>query len=322
MSGPPDDTVLDAVAAATGAHRGDVRLVLRRPYEYATSAVLEELVVSVAGLERELILKHLSWGGLFGDAVTSKQRWLLDPRRELGVYELLAGEGVTPSFHGGSADSEAAWVLMDKAAGVELWQIGDFAIWEAVAAWLAGFHARFRGRVDELAVGNPAIIRYDGPWVERWAERAAAVVERAGDSRAAALRAVVARHSAAVAEWVAVTPVFVHGELYPSNVLVQGGVTDLDVRPVDWEMAGIGPGALDLAALSGGWDPPERDALIAAYERSAPQPEPGLRRHVSLARLHLALRWLAWADDWAPPTEHANDWLAEALDSAADLGLS
>ena len=322
MSGPPDDAVLDSVAAATGANRRDIGLLRRRRYEYATSAVLEDLLVSVAGVERELILKHLSWAGLFGDAITSKQRWLHDPRRELGVYEELAGEGVTPGFCGGSAEAEGAWVLMERAPGVELWQVGDFAIWEAVAAWLGRFHSRLRDRVVQLAARNPALIQYDGAWVGRWSELAAASVARAGDPRADAVRSVAARHGDVVAEWAALTPVFVHGELYPSNVLVDDGAADLEVHPVDWEMAGIGPGALDLAALSGGWGPSERDDLITAYERAASHPEPDLRRQVNLARLHLALRWLAWADDWRPPTEHAHDWVAEALDSAADLGLA
>jgi aminoglycoside phosphotransferase (APT) family kinase protein len=38
------------------------------------------------------------------------------------------------------------------------------------------------------------------------------------------------------------------------------------VCPVDWEMAAVGPGLVDLAALSaGGWTAPEREALALAY---------------------------------------------------------
>ena len=45
---------------------------------------------------------------------------------------------------------------------------------------------------------------------------------------------------------------FIHGELYPSNVLV--GERTGRICAVDWEMAGIGPLLLDLAALtSGAW---------------------------------------------------------------------
>jgi predicted glycoside hydrolase/deacetylase ChbG (UPF0249 family)/aminoglycoside phosphotransferase (APT) family kinase protein len=320
VSGPSDDVVRNAVATTAGVDLADVRLRRREPYEYASSAVLEEIVVSIGDTERELILKRLSWEGLFGDAVTSKQRWLHDPRREFGVYEMLAGMDVTPTLYGGSTDGDDAWMLVEKAGGVELWQVGELAVWEGVASWLAAFHVRFRGLVDELAERNPALIRYDRSWIERWTAWATEVVERVGDPRARELSAVASRYGDGVVEWAVHTPsVFVHGELYPSNVLVQGGRDDVVVRPIDWEMAGIGPGALDLAALVAGWDPPEREALIAAYERSMSQPDPELRRHVSLARLHLALRWLALTGDWRPPAEHARDWVAEALDSAADL---
>ena len=58
---------------------------------------------------------------------------------------------------------------------------------------------------------------------------------------------------------------FVHGELYPSNVLVVRDDRHPRVCPIDWEMAAIGPGLIDLAALVGGWDPPERERLVAAY---------------------------------------------------------
>src|SRR5687767_13977362 len=64
VSGPADDVVLAAVATAAGIDLGDVRLRRREAYEYASSAVLEEIVVSIGDTERELILKHLSWDGL------------------------------------------------------------------------------------------------------------------------------------------------------------------------------------------------------------------------------------------------------------------
>ena len=52
----------------------------------------------------------------------------------------------------------------------------------------------------------------------------------------------------------------------PSNVLVE--VPTGRVCPVDWEMAGIGPLLLDLAALtSASWSPRERREIAAAYWR-------------------------------------------------------
>ena len=99
---------------------------------------------------------------------------------------------------------------------------------------------------------------------------------------------------------------FVHGEFYASNILVSPG----RVCPVDWEMAGIGPGVLDLAALATAWEGADRARIVAAYadERGAPVDEEDL----DAARLVLAVQWLGWAEGWEPPREHATDWLAEA----------
>jgi hypothetical protein len=53
-----------------------------------------------------------------------------------------------------------------------------------------------------------------------------------------------------------------HGELHSPNVLARGSRTYF----VDWETAGIGPGELDLAALTvGSWTEPTRTACEEAY---------------------------------------------------------
>lgn len=87
---------------------------------------------------------------------------------------------------------------------------------------------------------------------------------------------------------------------------------------VDWEMAGLGPGLLDLAALSSGWDEAHRRELALAY-RAALRPRPGwppgegeLLALLDSASLCLAVQWLGWSPGWSPPPEHARDWLGEA----------
>ena len=79
------------------------------------------------------------------------------------------------------------------------------------------------------------------------------------------MHAALARYGEAIAPLASLPRTFVHGELYPSNVLVVRDDRDPRVCPIDWEMAAIGPGLVDLAALVGGWDPPERERLVAAY---------------------------------------------------------
>ena len=102
----------------------------------------------------------------------------------------------------------------------------------------------------------------------------------------------------------------IHGELYPSNVLVDPP----RVCPVDWEMAAIGPGVIDLAALCGGWETVAAARLTAAY---GPVDASDLAR----ACLHLALQWLGWSAGWKPPPEHSHDWLGEALALVRELDL-
>jgi len=43
---------------------------------------------------------------------------------------------------------------------------------------------------------------------------------------------------------------------------------------------------------------------------------------LNCCRLFLAVQWLGWADKWVPPSEHAHDWLAEALELAESAEFS
>jgi Ser/Thr protein kinase RdoA (MazF antagonist) len=122
-------------------------------------------------------------------------------------------------------------------------------------------------------------------------------------------------------------PELVDGDFYPANVLVEGTSGAPRIRPVDWDMAGIGPGLLDLAALtSGRWTADVRRRLALAYHatwhpRAVRPPERELLEVLELARLFVAIHWLGRSERWTPPPEHAHDWLGAALDAAARIGL-
>ena len=112
----------------------------------------------------------------------------------------------------------------------------------------------------------------------------------------------------------------IHGEFYASNILVQETREGCRICPVDWEMAAVGPGLIDLAALTlgslvrarangdGG-----RLSRHAALRRHAGLPLDDLLLALDDCRLHLAIRWLGWAPDWSPPAENAHDWLARGI---------
>ena len=188
-------------------------------------------------------------------------------------------------------------LLLERVEGLALWQIGELEVWRDVARWLARMHARLADRADE-----PHLLRLDGDYFRLWLRRAQAFSH--------GLERIAARYDEVVERLLALPVTVVHGEFYPSNILVAGP----RICPVDWEMAGAGPGLLDLAALTSGWPAEERAAIVAAY---GDVPADALE----CCRLHLAVQWLGWSPGWSPPPEHAHDWLREAGEAAEALGL-
>lgn len=311
--------------------RAEVSSIDRTPYAYATSFPLEEVVAHLGdGRTLRLILKDLTWARLLGQARHTKPRFLYEPRRCIDAYRaILPGSGAGPAFYGAHVDDRGGryWLLVEKVPGVELWQVGEFATWAAVARWLARFHRRFGGAGDELTRRTPHLLRYGPDLLSVWPSRALESAERRGLPAAPreTLARIASRYDVVVERLASVPPTFVHGELYPSNVLVDDSGPGVRPSAIDWEMAGVGPALLDLAALTSGWPEAEQAELVDAYlDELGPAPW-GHTKEVSVlfncCRLHYALQWLGWATDWSPPPEQARDWAAEAVDMAGRLGL-
>jgi hypothetical protein len=260
--------------------------VSRKPYAYGTSHRLDEVVVECSdGTRTTMLRKDL------GPA--TKPEFLHDARRERIAYQILAVAALgTPICY----DSGDDWLLLEKVDGVELWQVGDLATWAAAAHWLRRFHRHF-----ELAPPNDArLLRYGPSYFKEWWTRAA---ERHPEIDDLAMRA-----DRAIELLATDRPTFVHGEFYASNILVARN----GIAPVDWEMAGLGSGIIDLAALISGWSDTGRRAMLAAYG--------GVRENVlAAAELQLAIQWLGWSEAWLPPPEHRRDWVAEARFAAGRL---
>jgi aminoglycoside phosphotransferase (APT) family kinase protein len=307
----------------------------RRPCAYRTSFALEELDVALAdGTRLRLMMKDLSRSALHEEALAAKPELLYEPMREIHVYrDLLDGAGLgTAEYHGSSIDpaQDRWWLFIENVVGDALWQIGEFEVWEEAARWLARLHSSLGGRAARVG----PLLRYDRDLLGVWARRAAGFADDPRSAWSAAerqqVRRVTARYDTVAKELEALAPTFIHGEFYPSNVLVQQGGGTPRICPIDWEMAAVGPGLLDLAALSvGKWSDVERARLAAAY-RAAALPAAETAAHLSddefdraldLARLHLAVQWLGWEPRWEPPAEHRHDWLGEALALAERLGV-
>jgi aminoglycoside phosphotransferase (APT) family kinase protein len=294
--------------------------VERRPYAYRTSFPLEELRVELAGEGPvTLIFKQLDREELEPEAQAAKPRFLYDPEREPAVYASLLPQAPPgpPRFFGTVAEPGRHWLFVERVEGRELFQVGERVQWEEVARWLGRFHVAFAGAPRDAA----HLIVHDVAYYRRWIERAREFAREPGQprERARGVDSLAVAHEQVVEALLAEPRTLLHGESYASNVLLAPG-SDQGARiaAVDWEMAALGPGVTDLAALVGGWSDADRGAIAAAYAAAAP----GSLANLDYARLQLAIQWLGWAPaSWTPPEGQRHDWLAEALELVERLEL-
>lgn len=293
--------------------RRPLRALARSPHPYGSSHAIEQLELEFAdGDPLALVFKDVS--APLEHARAAKPAWLLHRDREIAAYlHVLGPAGLdVPACHGAIARGERRWLFLESIDAPPLWQAPDDGAWDAAAAWLARLHAQ------PLPRASDALLRYDAAHLHGWLARATALTpDGALDEVATVWERVVSR----LAAWPASV---VHGDYHPSNILVQRAGGRPRIRPVDWELAGIGPGLLDLAALtSGAWSAPARERFARAYRAALPAGQrPGageLLDALAHARLFVAVRWLGWSADWTAPAEHAHDWLADATALAREL---
>ncbi len=306
----------------------------RRPAATRSSFALEELDVRLDdGTALPLMFKNLGRQGLLEGARHAKPAFLYDPLREIETYRaILAPNQLGPTCYGAAIDDqlERYWLFLERVPGLELYWVG-LATWQQVAGWLAAMHTRFAGETELLTRTAP-VLRYDGDYYRLWMRRAQTFVRQAQPTQPEDTRQSIEwlaeRYEQVVKQLVELPMTFIHGEFYASNVLVQETGGELLVYPVDWEMAAMGPGLIDLAALTAGnWTEEEKAALALAYYAALapvcgwPAGPEAFLEALAYCQLHLAVQWLGWSSEWAPPPEHAQDWLSEALRLAEKLGL-
>jgi hypothetical protein len=236
--------------------------------------------------------------------------------REVGVYRALAGQLplVTPRLV--AADQGGDWLVMERLpAGrpPEAWSPADH---HAAIAGLARLHDRFWGLAEDLSIyrwlGRPLTADFD---IHVQAARAA--VEKIVQQRAPSILARSPGRLAAVAQLLheaervaeplrAAPQTLLHGDFWPGNLSL---LADGRLAAFDWQLASVGPFAIDLLVFinnSRWWAgdlPVAASDLIAAY-RAAMGSGPGQQ----------------WTDDeWQLLWDHAVMWrfMQEWLDLLA-----
>lgn len=308
-----------------------------RPMPYASSFAIEAANVRFDdGTTLELVCKDTGEAAMLPEAQRIKPRILYDPRREIAVYErILAPFDVgAPRFYGSAIDEPRGryWLFIERVPGVPLTEVGDFEVWKRASAWLASMHGRVAHdpRLARAAAEVP-LVRYDRAQARVWMERAQWYLHAdETQPRSSRLRfaALLWQYEGVLDEIAAQPAGFVHGEFFASNVLVETATGQMRVRPVDWEVAGVGPMLMDLAALTaGGWTEEQRAELANGYravigeESGTVWPHDDFMRALDCCRLQLAVQRLGWARQWTPPATQSQDWLGEALAVADRLGL-
>jgi hypothetical protein len=304
----------------------------RRLSWHRTSFTIEELDVDLEdGTTLALIFKDLNWLSMPESVQQVKPHFLYDPLREIETYRLILGpHGIdAPACYGTVVEAEAGrtWLFLERASETELHNMGDLTAWLQVARWLAGMHDTLAEPAREQAWCQAAhLLRYDGDFLRLWMKRALEYRGRASSGDRPRLEWLADRHARAVDCLETLPATFIHGEFYASNILVWEVGAGLRVRPIDWEMAAVGPGLLDVAALAAGaWTEEQKNAIALAYrdalvtQEGWPLPADAFLEAFRCCRLHVAVQWMGWSAEWTPPVDFAQDWLGEALRLAEGL---
>ncbi len=315
-----------------------IRRLRRRRSAYSSSAPIENLEVDLDDGQRlHLVLKDLSPSSLLPAARHVRPRFLYPPGSEIRTYRnILRHHSLgTPICYGAidSPQRQRSWLFLERVTGPLLWQMGRLSAWEQAARWLAKLHNEFdTARCPQPQAQLAHLPRCDRPFFTAWLARAERCLRRqhALDSAPTQRRfaRLASRYHRIVSRLLALPTTLIHGEFYPSNVLLRSDGPGRAICAVDWERAAIGPGLVDVAALTcGDWSHEQQRRMVAAYRQALapdhgwPPALPEMLELVESCQLHLAVQWLGWTTDWSPPKAHARNWLSEAFRLADRLGL-
>jgi len=313
-----------------------IRRLRRRRSNYSSSHRIENLEVELdGGKNLSLVFKDMSASSLLETAQDVRPRFLYHPQREMETYRALLDpkQFGTAICYGTTQrpELERYWLFLERVSGPLLWQAGRIESWKCAAHWIANLHTRFSRNAGAQIKLPQFLLRHDQQYYLRWMQRAGDLISTRRASLGKELyqqfERLACNYDRVIGRLLSLPQTLIHGEFYPSNVILRRGTSAKSVCPIDWEVAAVGPGLIDLAALtSGNWTAQQKRILVQAYcdglqSHHASASLEDMLEFVDYCQLHLAVQWLGWADDWTPPKTHAQDWLGEALKLSKHLGI-
>ncbi len=276
-----------------GRGSGEVTVLDRRLAEYSSTFPTEVVACRLDdGTERRLLCKYAA------EHVHEVYKHKGGGRYEARVYAqvLRPLEMSTPAFYGTFFDptTSKTWLILEYVER-SLWvnKACEESAMTLAASWIGRFHSAAQARLVVDLI--PFLHRYDSDYYLGWVRRT--LMFAAGMHEKFPWLANLCAHAEELLALLWEAPqTIIHGEYYPENVLFSSGI----IYPVDWESAAIGPGEIDLAALTEGWPSKFASECEFEYKRARwPRSAPAhFQRILDAARLYLHFRWLGDRPEW------------------------
>jgi aminoglycoside phosphotransferase (APT) family kinase protein len=240
--------------------------------------------------------------------------------RELRVYrDLFAGRDLpVPQWIGGGWNQAVGRhdLFLEH---VDDWDLRyqELRYWYLAASRLGRLHRAFARAGDDLAA-NDFLLRLDAGYFDAWARRALAAVRQQSPRLARRYERVVTGFRSGAELLAAAPSTLVHNDLSAKNVLVDRGSPPTRIRVVDWELAGIGCGLLDLTQLTYGLPGAEAARLRACYYRAVrgggllPRRRSDLLATLAACGVHETNVRLWCSPRWSLPDGTLAGWVAQA----------
>lgn len=288
-----------------------VRSIRGEPNPFATRATVETITVELDDGE---VLK------LFAKSRTGGEDHNPDAKpfdREERLYgELLGDDRLVARFYGAMRGAGGRRTTLLE--HIDAWNLKyhDLDRWFEVARRLAEFHVRFAQRREALARSR-LLLNIDETYVHEWRARAVVAVALRSSELARLLEAETREYCLVAGTLSEPPPTLVHNDLAPKNVLVEPNTDPPRVRFVDWELAGLGPGPLDLVHLAYGLEEGPAGEMRRIYcdgvvDAGLIPPSPAERdRLFSACEAHKTVYRLAFSSRWRLPLDTVAVWVRD-----------